>query len=80
MKLTKGQIAVLRYCCEHEAVMILNTAGNSFRSRTFWEGLPGAGPATFHSLVRRGLLRVENRHFHFITSEGREALDALVRK
>lgn len=71
-KLSKGQVAVLRHVQANPATMIAAMWKN--QDHQFWGKLPGASPSTFHSLVRRGLLRVENRDFHYITEEGKAAL------
>lgn len=67
MKLSSGQISLLRYALSHEAIMIRSTAYD----KTFWDSIPNASPNTFYSLVKKGLMRVEGRHFYFITEEGR---------
>jgi hypothetical protein len=67
MKLSAGQLAVLRHVAQNPATCILETAGYTSRSIDFWASLKGASPNSFHSLVKRGLLRVEQDIFHYIT-------------
>ncbi len=69
MKLSRGQQAVLDHCRKETAagrpVLVLEHSGSTFAGREFWNNLPGASPSTFHSLVKRGLLIIENNHFYY---------------